>query len=241
MLNFKGMRFPIDVILVCIRWYAAYPLSYRHLEEMMEERGVSVDHSTINRWAIRFLPLIEKMARKHKRPVGGIWRMDETYIKVKGVWKYLCRAVDKQGNIVDFLLTAKRDMAAAKRFFDKAMGANGDPDKVAMDKSGANKVAIDATDVGRAALRAPGQIPQQYRRTGPSRHQAGDQADAQLQIVPVRWRRARRHQVDAHDPQGPVRDRRRRCDVVRRPIFCAGRNGPSGMNGTVPFQGNSAV
>ncbi|NHZ66038.1 IS6 family transposase [Massilia genomosp. 1] len=149
MLNFKGMRFPIDVILVCIRWYVAYPLSYRHLEEMMEERGVSVDHSSINRWAIRFLPLIEKMARKHKRPVGGSWRMDETYIKVKGVWKYLYRAVDKQGKTVDFLLTAKRDMAAAKRFFDKAMRANGDPDKVAMDKSGANKAAIDAINAGR--------------------------------------------------------------------------------------------
>ncbi|MEC5218988.1 putative transposase [Actimicrobium sp. GrIS 1.19] len=127
----------------------AYPLSYRHLEEMMEERGVSVDHSSINRWAIRFLPLIEKMARKHKRPVGGSWRMDETYIKVKGVWKYFYRAVDKQGKTVDFLLTAKRDMAAAKRFFDKAMGANGEPDKVAMDKSGANKAAIDAINTGR--------------------------------------------------------------------------------------------
>jgi putative transposase len=93
MLNFKGMRFPIDVILICTRWYAAYPLSYRHLEEIMEERGVSVDHSSINRWAIRFLPLIEKMARKHKRLVGGSWRMDETYIKGRGVWKYLYRAV----------------------------------------------------------------------------------------------------------------------------------------------------
>jgi putative transposase len=136
--NSRRTRFPINVILVCIRWYAAYPLSYRHLEEMMEERGVSVDHSSINRWAIRFLPLIEKMARKHKRRVGGSWRMDQTYIKVTGVWKYLYRAVDKQGKTVDFLLTAKRDMAAAKRFFDKAMGANGDPDRVAMDKSGAN-------------------------------------------------------------------------------------------------------
>lgn len=150
MLNFKGMRFPIDVILVCIRWYAAYPLSYRHLEEIMEERGVSVDHSTINRWAIRFLPLIEKMARKHKRPVGGSWRMDETYIKVKGAWKYLYRAVDKQGKTVDFLLTAKRDMAAAQRFFEKAMGENGDPNKVAMDKSGANKAAIDTINAGRS-------------------------------------------------------------------------------------------
>ena len=149
MLNFKAARFPIDVILICIRWYASYPLSYRHLEEIMEERGVSVDHSSINRWAIRFLPLIEKMARKHKRPVGGSWRMDETYIKVKGVWKYLYRAVDKQGKTVDFLLTAKRDTAAAKRFFDKAVGANGDPNKVAMDKSGANRAAMDAINAGR--------------------------------------------------------------------------------------------
>src|SRR5471032_2594 len=74
------------VRLPYIRWYVAYPLSYRHLEEIMKERGVSVDHSSINRWAIRFLPLIEKLSRKHKRPVGGSWRMDETYIKVKGVW-----------------------------------------------------------------------------------------------------------------------------------------------------------
>src|SRR5450830_1175646 len=79
MLATNGMRFPIDVILVCIRWYAAYPLSYRHLEEMMQERGVFVDHSSINRWAIRFLPALEKVFRKHKRPVGVSWRMDETW------------------------------------------------------------------------------------------------------------------------------------------------------------------
>ena len=115
----------------------------------MEQRGVSVDHSSINRWVIRFLPLIETMARKCKCPVGGSWRMDETYIKVKGIWKYFYRAVDKQSKTVDFLLTAKRDMTAAKRFFDKAMGANGDPDKVAMDKSGANKAAVDAINAGR--------------------------------------------------------------------------------------------
>jgi len=104
MLSFNGMRFPPDVILVCIRWYAAYPLSYRHLEEIMDERGVSVDHSTVNRWAIRFLPLIEKLSRKHRRKVGRSWRMDETYIKVKGAWKYLYRAVDKEGKTVDFRL-----------------------------------------------------------------------------------------------------------------------------------------
>ena len=147
MLATKGMRFPIDVILVCIRWYAAYPLSYRHLEEMMQERDVFVDHSSINRWAIRFLSLLEKVFRKYKRPVGVSWRMDETYIKVKGIWKYLYRAVDKEGKTVDFLLTAKRDKAVAMRFFDKAMQANDVPDKVTMDKSGTNKAAIDEIKV----------------------------------------------------------------------------------------------
>jgi putative transposase len=137
------MRFLINVILVCIRWYVVYPLSYRDLEEMMEDCGVSVNHSSINRWAIRFLPLIGNLARKQKRPVGGSWGMGDTYIKVKGAWKYLYCAVDSHGKIVDFMLTAKRDMAAAKRFFDKAMGGNGDPNKVAMDKSGSNKAAID--------------------------------------------------------------------------------------------------
>ncbi len=102
MLATKGMRFPIDIILLCIRWYAAYPLSYRHLEEMMEERGVCVDYSSINCWVIRFLPLLEKMFRKHKRQVSGSWRMDETCIKVKGAWKYLYRAVDKESKTVDF-------------------------------------------------------------------------------------------------------------------------------------------
>lgn len=83
MLSFRGMRFPINVILVCIRWYVAYPSSYRHIEEMMKERGVSVDHSTITRWAIRFLPLIENLSRKHKNKVDPSWRTDETYIKIK--------------------------------------------------------------------------------------------------------------------------------------------------------------
>ena len=116
-----------------IRWYAAYPLSYRHLEEMMKERGVFVNHSSINRWVIRFLPLLEKVFRRHKHPVGGSWRMDETYIKVKDVWKYLYRAVDKEGKMIDFLLAARRDKAAAMRFFDKTMKAISVPDQAAMD------------------------------------------------------------------------------------------------------------
>jgi transposase-like protein len=124
LLGIKRMRFPLDVILVCIRWYAAYPLRYRHLQEMMQERGVFVDPSSLNRWAIRFLPLLEIIFHNDKCPVGGSWRMDETDIKVKGIWKYLYRAVHKEGWTVDFLLTAKRDKAAAMRFFDKAIGYN---------------------------------------------------------------------------------------------------------------------
>ncbi len=98
----EGMRFPKEIILVRIRWYAAYALSYRNLEEMMQERRVYVDHSTISGWAIRFLPLLEKIFRKHKRSAGGSWRMDETYIKVRGQWKYLYRAVDKAGSTIAF-------------------------------------------------------------------------------------------------------------------------------------------
>ena len=143
MLATKGMHFLIDVTLVCIRWYSAYPLGYRHLKGMMEERGVYVDHPSINRWAIRFLPLLDKVFRKHEHPVDGSWRMNETYTRVKGAWKYLYRAVDKEGKTVDFLLVARREKAAALRFFDKAMKASCVPEKVTMDKSGANKAAMD--------------------------------------------------------------------------------------------------
>ena len=97
----------------------------------------------INRWAARFLPLLEKTFRQHKRSVGNSWRVDETYRKVKGAWKYLYRATDREGKTVDFLLTAKRDASAARRFFDKAMQHNEVPDTVTMDKSGTNKASLD--------------------------------------------------------------------------------------------------
>ncbi len=145
MIDFKGHRFEKDIILVCVRWYLAYPLSYRNLEEMMEERGVPVDHTSIYRWIRTFTPLLEAVFRKcRKRPVGDSWRMDETYIKIKGQWKYLYRAVDKEGQTVDFLLTARRDKKAALRFFRKAIGQHSLPEKVTIDKSGANTAALEA-------------------------------------------------------------------------------------------------
>ena len=111
----------------------------------MEERGVRIDHTNIYRWVRKFTPQLEAKFRKgKKRPVGNSWRMDETYIKIKGQWKYLYRAVDKAGQTIDILLTARRDKKAALRFFKKAVRQHGLPDKVTIDKSGANTAAIKA-------------------------------------------------------------------------------------------------
>ena len=115
----------------------------------MAERGTSVDHSTVHRWAIKLLPVLEKAFRRSKRKAGRSWRMDETYIKVRGQWKYLYRAVDKAGNTVDFLLRAHRDMAAARKFFDQAVERSGAPEKVTIDKSASNVAALEAMNVGR--------------------------------------------------------------------------------------------
>ena len=139
----KRLHYPIEVILVCVRWYAAYPLSLRQLEEMMAERGVVVDHTTVHRWAIKMLPVLALMLRRRKRPVGLSLRMDETYILVGGQWKYLYRAVDKAGQTIDFLLRAHRDYAAAGHFFERAMDLHGVPEKITIDKSGANTAAIE--------------------------------------------------------------------------------------------------
>jgi putative transposase len=143
-IDFKGSHFERDIILWGVRWYVAYPISYRQLEEMMGERGVEVDHSALNRWIVRYVPLLEKVFVSRKRPVGGSWRLDETYVRVKGAWRYLYRAVDKAGATVDFLLTAKRDRKAALRFLRKAAGHHGVPEKITIDKSGANTAAIES-------------------------------------------------------------------------------------------------
>ena len=110
----------------------------------MAERGVTVDHATINHWVVKFSPTLLRNARRHKRPVGNCWRMDETYVRVRGQWKYLYRAVDKSGATVDFLLTAKRDTDAALRFLRGAIERNGLPEKVTIDCSGANAAGIAA-------------------------------------------------------------------------------------------------
>jgi putative transposase len=120
-ISFTGAHVPHDMMLMGVRWDVAYPLSTRHVEELMLERGVHVDHSTINRWVVKYSPPLEEALHRRKRPVWISWRMDETYIKVKGQWRYLYRAVDKQGQMIDFLLTEHRDKEAALRFLKKAI------------------------------------------------------------------------------------------------------------------------
>src|SRR6266699_539133 len=118
---FKWRHFEAEIILLCVRWYLRYSLSYRDLEEMMAERGLAVDHTTIYRWVQRYAPELEQRSRPHLKATNDSWRVDETYIKIKGTWTYLYRAVDSEGNTLEFLLSPTRDAEAAKRFFLKAL------------------------------------------------------------------------------------------------------------------------
>jgi transposase-like protein len=120
---FRGRHFDQEIILLCVRWYVTYKLSYRDLAAMMLERGISVAPSTIFRWVQRYVPQFEKRWDRFSRPVGCSWRVDETYISVKREWCYLYRAVDKQGRTVDFLLREDRGIAAAQAFFRKAFSS----------------------------------------------------------------------------------------------------------------------
>jgi len=142
---FKRRHFLPEIILLNVRWYCRYALSYGDLEEMMQERGVEVDHSTINRWVLKYAPELDKRIRPHLKPTNDSWRVDETYIKIKGVWKYLYRAVDSQGNMLDFMLSAKRDGKAAARFFRKVLKAQHTqtPRGINVDKNAAYPIAME--------------------------------------------------------------------------------------------------
>src|SRR5215212_5292127 len=120
---FKWRHYQAEIILLCLRWYLRYSLSYPDLEELMAERGLKVDHSTIARWVLAYAPELEKRVKPQLKPTNDSWRVDETYIKVKGQWLYQYRAVDSEGHTVEFWFSAKRDAAAAQAFFEKALGA----------------------------------------------------------------------------------------------------------------------
>lgn len=146
-LNFSGRHYPSDIIMQALRYYLAYKLSYRDIEEMFAERNIHFDHSTLNRWVIKYAPQLEAKFRTQKRQVSGSWRMDETYIKVKGRWVYYYRAVDKFGAVIDFYLSETRDEPAARAFFKKAINQHGLPEKVVLDKSRSNAAALDTINV----------------------------------------------------------------------------------------------
>src|SRR5512135_1362088 len=152
---FKWRHFEAEIILLCVRWYLRYSLSYRDLEEMMVERGLQVDHSTIYRWVQHYAPELEKRCRPHLNTTTDSWRVDETYVKVKKVWMYLYRAVDSQGHTLEFRLSPTRDAEAAKRFFAKTLAAphTTPPRVITVDKNAAYPKAI-------SELKAGGVIPE---------------------------------------------------------------------------------
>jgi IS6 family transposase len=140
---FKGFRFPPEVIVLAVRWYLRYGLSYRDLEELLAERGVEVDHVTVYRWVQCFTPLLADAARPCRHSVGDRWFVDETYVKVAGRWRYVYRAVDQHGQIIDAFVSSKRDTRSARRFFETALGLHGEPVEVVTDRAPTLGAAIE--------------------------------------------------------------------------------------------------
>lgn len=141
---FKWKHYESGIIVLCIRWYLKYPLSYRMLEEMMAERGLNVTHTTIMRWVHQYSPILDERIRTQVKKTNDSWRMDETYLKIKGKNAYLYRAVDSDGNTIDFYVSEKRDKNAARKFFKKSVEAphNQQPRVITTDKYGATEIAI---------------------------------------------------------------------------------------------------
>jgi transposase-like protein len=152
--DFKWRHFAGDIILHCVRWYCKYGISYRELEEMMEERGITIDHTTLYRWVQTYAPEIEKRLRWYRKGSDwdGSWRVDETYIKIKGEWKYLYRAVNAHGRTIDFYLSSTRTISAATIFLKKALRAAGEwnqPRTITTDKNPTYGVALAAINAER--------------------------------------------------------------------------------------------
>src|SRR4029434_5305353 len=120
---FAGFCFPPDIIVLAVRWYLRFALSYRDVEELLTERGVQVDHVTVYRWVLRFTPLLAGAPRPCRHAVGDRWQVDETYVKVAGRWRYVYRAIDQFGQVIDVFVSSQRDAKAARRFFKQAIGA----------------------------------------------------------------------------------------------------------------------
>ena len=133
--SFAGFRFPPDVITIAVRWYLRYGLSYRDVEELLAERGITVDHVSVYRWVQRFTPLLIDAAQPCRHAPGDRWFVDETYVKIAGRWVYLYRAIDQFGQVIDVLVAEKRDLAATRRFFTRALEHSPRPGEVSTDRA----------------------------------------------------------------------------------------------------------
>src|SRR5450631_3872128 len=170
---FKGRHFDQEIVVLCVRWYLSFKLSYRDLVAMMGERGIDLAHTTILRWVQHYSPEFQKRWNRFARTVGGSWRMDETYIRVKGEWTYLYRAVDKAGKTVDFYLSRQRDVNAAKAFLRKALKGQRLPTKITLDAYAASHRALsDLKQSGelpsrvlvRTSKYSPARLAERFRR-----------------------------------------------------------------------------
>jgi transposase-like protein len=154
---FASFRFPPDVIVLAVRWYLRFGLSYRDVEELLVERGIEVDHVTVYRWVQRFTPLLAEAARPCRHAVGDRWQADETYVKVAGQWRYVYRAVDQFGQVIDVFMSQRRDAQAARRFFEQALGTTKvNPTEVVTDQAGTYPIVLDEL------------LPAAWHRTAPS-------------------------------------------------------------------------
>jgi transposase-like protein len=204
---FAGFRIPPEVITLAVRWYLRYGLSYRDVEELLGERGVEVDHVTVYRWVQRFTPLFADAARPLRHACGDRWFVDETYVKVAGRWRYLYRAVDQYGQVIDLMVSERRDTAAARRFFTAALRYGPVPVEVTTDKAGPYlRVLDDLNPRRRTRDRAIRQQPDRKR----SRPVEGSPAaDARTQTPPVGYPDRRRPRLRAEPAPRPLRTRHR--------------------------------
>jgi transposase-like protein len=209
---FEGRHFDREIIVLCVRWYLRFKLSFRDLAEIMAERKLSMAHTTIMRWVHHYAPEFERRWTRFARPVGTSWRVDETYVKIRGQWVYLYRAVDRAGKTVDFRLSTRRNVAAAKAFFRKAVKSQGSiPTTITLDGYAASHRAV-------RELKAAGQlaantnpafieVPEQPDRAGSPRRQAAHRSNARLQAVQDCGDHHCRHRIASPDSQGTVQPR----------------------------------
>ena len=176
---FAGFRFPPEVIMLAVRWYPRFGLSYRDLEELLSGRGVTVDHVTPFRWVQRFTPILIDAADPFPYAVGGVWFVDETYVKVSGVWRYVYRAIDDHGQVIDVYVSKRRDAVAARRFLSGAIRNHVQPSEVVTDRAAALAKAIGETGTGRVTQ--PGAVRQQSGRSRSRQVESAAATDARLE------------------------------------------------------------